>query len=269
MVAACSGLGTRGGGGGAPANGERYFLGKCNRCHPGGQQGAGPAIDPAVAPTFLQKNGRGRHGVPGAEWVGLIAYMNTAFSSASVGAVATTTTTTTTTPVAPMAMTTATATMPVPVPVASAAPDLATGERVFSARCQKCHPNGQAGVAPDLVGKPLPGPLVVSDAPGRHHVPAAEMGPLLAFVAARGAGSTPVAVATVPVSGDVGAGATFYAASCNRCHPGGQAGVAPAVVGARLPGPLHVAARSDGRHGVPSDAWNNLMAYLVTLGASH
>jgi mono/diheme cytochrome c family protein len=67
--------------------------------------------------------------------------------------------------------------------------------------------------------------------------------------------------------GDVGAGAAIYAASCQRCHPNGQAGVAPAVVGAKLPGPLFVAAGPDGRHGVTGDAWAPLLAYLVTLGA--
>lgn len=254
---ACAGLRPRDAG--TAAAGARYFQGKCNRCHPGGRQGSGPAIDPAVAPTFLQKNGRGRHGVPGAEWTGLLAYMQTTFATSTAVAAA----------APPTPVPTTTATIPVPtIAVGAVADPLAIGERVFAARCDKCHPNGQAGVAPDLIGKPLPGPLVVSDVPGRHHVPAAEMTPLLQFVAARGGGVSTVAfVAPTAGTGDLRAGAALYAAACQRCHPGGQAGVAPALVGARLPGPLHVAARPDGRHGVDAQRWDDLMAYLVTLGA--
>jgi mono/diheme cytochrome c family protein len=145
---------------------------------------------------------------------------------------------------------------------------LIVGERVFMARCNKCHPNGNAGVAPDLVGKPLPGPLVSSDAPGRHHVPPAELGPLVAFVASRGGGGTAALPVFVASQGaDAGAGASFYSASCNKCHPGGKAGVAPSLVGKRLPGPLVVSTTFDGRHAVPAADWENLSAYLVTLGA--
>ena len=93
------------------------------------------------------------------------------------------------------------------------------------------------------------------------------MQPLLAYVASRGGGTAPIAVIVPGLKGDVRAGASTYATSCNRCHPGGQAGIAPALVGARLPGPLFVSAQPDGRHGVSAVAWDNLLAYLVTLGA--
>jgi len=239
------------------AGGGRYFTAKCNKCHPGGKQGAGPAIDPATAPAFLEKNGSGRHGVPSAEWMGLLTYMNTAFASAAPA-----TAVAHATPTSPQTQTQTTE------PVHASTDDTNTvGERVFLARCNKCHPNANAGVAPDLVGKPLPGPLVSSNAPGRHQVPPDELGPLLAFVASRGGGTSAVPVFVVSQEGDVRAGASFYAASCNKCHPGGQAGVAPQLVGKRLPGPLVISATIfDGRHAVPAADWDNLFAYLVTLG---
>ena len=237
--------------------GSRYFSAKCNKCHPNGRQGAGPPIAPATAAAALQKGGSGRHGVPTAEWAGLITFMNTAFAD---GARET-------------SVALQTPTLAPRTAAASGTDDaLVVGERVFIARCNKCHPNGNAGVAPDLVGKPLPGPLVSSDPPGRHQVPPAELGPLLAFVASRGGGggggTGAVPVFVVSQGADVGAGASFYAASCNKCHPGGQAGVAPSLVGKHLPGPLVVSATTfDGRHAVPSADWENLFAHLVTLGA--
>lgn len=39
-------------------------------------------------------------------------------------------------------------------------PGLARGQQVFMAHCHQCHPGGEAGLAPALNDKPLPGFLV-------------------------------------------------------------------------------------------------------------
>jgi mono/diheme cytochrome c family protein len=37
------------------ANGERVFMEHCQRCHPGGEAGLGPAINSNPAPQFIKK----------------------------------------------------------------------------------------------------------------------------------------------------------------------------------------------------------------------
>jgi mono/diheme cytochrome c family protein len=44
------------------ANGERVFMASCQKCHPGGEGGLGPAINPNPAPGFI-KRFQMRHGL--------------------------------------------------------------------------------------------------------------------------------------------------------------------------------------------------------------
>lgn len=44
------------------ANGERVFMAKCQKCHPGGEAGLGIALNPVPAPRFL-KRFQIRHGL--------------------------------------------------------------------------------------------------------------------------------------------------------------------------------------------------------------
>jgi mono/diheme cytochrome c family protein len=44
------------------ANGERVFMAHCEKCHPGGEGGLGPAINPNPAPGFI-KRFQMRHGI--------------------------------------------------------------------------------------------------------------------------------------------------------------------------------------------------------------
>lgn len=37
------------------ANGERIFMANCQKCHPGGEGGLGPAITPNPAPQFIKR----------------------------------------------------------------------------------------------------------------------------------------------------------------------------------------------------------------------
>lgn len=37
------------------ANGEKIYMAKCQKCHPGGEAGLGIAINPNPAPRFLKK----------------------------------------------------------------------------------------------------------------------------------------------------------------------------------------------------------------------
>lgn len=76
LLAACAS--GRGGGGGAvsAARGEKYFKMKCNSCHPGDGQGAGPALLGKALPGPLkQSSSGGRHNVPAAEWGSLLAFL--------------------------------------------------------------------------------------------------------------------------------------------------------------------------------------------------
>lgn len=44
------------------ANGERIFMASCQKCHPGGEGGLGPAVNPNPAPGFI-KRFQMRHGL--------------------------------------------------------------------------------------------------------------------------------------------------------------------------------------------------------------
>ncbi|HYC39347.1 MAG TPA: cytochrome c [Chitinophagaceae bacterium] len=44
------------------ANGEKVFMMHCQKCHPGGESGLGPAINPNPAPQFI-KRFQVRHGL--------------------------------------------------------------------------------------------------------------------------------------------------------------------------------------------------------------
>lgn len=44
------------------ANGEKVFMAKCQKCHPGGEAGLGIALNPVPAPRFL-KRFQIRHGL--------------------------------------------------------------------------------------------------------------------------------------------------------------------------------------------------------------
>jgi len=44
------------------ANGEDVFMKYCQKCHPGGEGGLGPAINPIPAPAFIKKF-QVRHGL--------------------------------------------------------------------------------------------------------------------------------------------------------------------------------------------------------------
>ena len=44
------------------ANGEKIFMAKCQKCHPGGEAGLGIALNPVPAPRFL-KRFQIRHGL--------------------------------------------------------------------------------------------------------------------------------------------------------------------------------------------------------------
>lgn len=71
------------------ARGEKYFKLKCNSCHPGGAQGAGPALLGKLPPGPLKKSSSGgRHNVPDAEWPSLLAYLTPMMQPAAAAAAA-------------------------------------------------------------------------------------------------------------------------------------------------------------------------------------
>ncbi len=273
IAVGCSTAGGAGGAANAGSRGEKFFLTKCNACHPNGGQGAGPPIDVSLAPSFLERGkASGRHGVPEAEFDGLIGYMNQRFGAPAGGpAVA----------VAGGGVAAPVAT--VPVAVASSG-DPARGERYFQAKCNRCHPNGGQGVGPSTLGKPLPGVLKAAATGGRHDVPADEFDGVIAYLQRLGGGSVapvatqpavatqpptatqpPANIAAAPSSGDPAQGGGYYQAKCNKCHPGGNKGIGPAVAGKSIPGVL--VAGGAGKHGVEGAQFENLLAYLTTLGA--
>ncbi|MBJ6117301.1 c-type cytochrome [Pontibacter sp. BT310] len=49
---------------------------------------------------------------------------------------------------------------PAYAPVADSEPAIAQGQVVFNTYCTKCHPGGEAGLAPSFNDKPLPGFLM-------------------------------------------------------------------------------------------------------------
>ncbi len=79
-ITAC-GTGGKGRGKSGPADsarGEKYWTAKCNACHPGGKQGAGPAVfESGHAPPgpVLKANASGRHNVPDVEYDSLMLYL--------------------------------------------------------------------------------------------------------------------------------------------------------------------------------------------------
>lgn len=269
------------------ARGEKFFKTKCNACHPGGGQGAGPPIDVTVAATFLERGKTsGRHGVPEAEWNALLAYMGERFGAPGMAAGVTPDAALAAAPAALAAQVLPTAA----APTIPAGTDPARGGRWFDAKCNKCHPNGGRGVGPAIVATKLPGPLKSAGTGGRHDVPPEEYEHLLAHLAVRVGGAivglsapsapaarapaaVPVAVPAIggPASGapaavpagasvDAIAGAAYFQAKCNKCHMGGRN-----IAGRTLPGALQV--DGSGKHGVPSAVFENLLAHLVTLGA--
>ena len=50
--------------------------------------------------------------------------------------------------------------VPVAGPMAFQSEKVAFGERVFMQKCNQCHPRGEAGLAPAINNKPLPGFLI-------------------------------------------------------------------------------------------------------------
>lgn len=47
--------------------------------------------------------------------------------------------------------------VPTFAPIPTSDPAVAKGEVVYNTYCQKCHPGGEAGLAPSINNKPLPG----------------------------------------------------------------------------------------------------------------
>jgi mono/diheme cytochrome c family protein len=45
-------------------------------------------------------------------------------------------------------------------PLERADPQVALGERVFAVHCHQCHPNAREGLAPSIVGTPIPAWLI-------------------------------------------------------------------------------------------------------------
>lgn len=45
-------------------------------------------------------------------------------------------------------------------PLERADPQIALGQRVFAVQCHQCHPNAHEGLAPSIVGTPIPGWLI-------------------------------------------------------------------------------------------------------------
>jgi mono/diheme cytochrome c family protein len=58
--------------------------------------------------------------------------------------------------VACAACTTARKTEPLAPPTDPSDPKIARGEKIFYQSCHQCHPNGQGGLGPAIVNKPLP-----------------------------------------------------------------------------------------------------------------
>jgi len=270
------GCSTAGGAGGGAATagasrGERFFKTKCNSCHPNGGQGAGPPIDLTIAPDFLERGkSSGRHAVPEADWEPLLGYMNQAFGAGAAVAAAI--------PGAPPAPPPAPAPGPVaapppppaPPPVAAAAPadDAAAGATYYQTKCAKCHPGGSK-----ITGKAVPG-VLVAGGPGKHGVDPAQFNNLIAHLvgslgavaagAPATAPTTPTTTTTTAVApaggGDAAAGGAYYQTKCQKCHPGGAK-----IVGKSVPGVL--VAGGPGKHGVEAAQMENLLSYLVTIGA--
>ncbi len=267
IAVGCSTPGPGGASAGA-SRGERFFLTKCNSCHPNGGQGAGPPIDVGLAPDFLERGKTsGRHAVPEVDWEPLLGYLNQRFGSGAAVATTTPEATPTTTP----AVTTPTTTT-APVAVAAApAGDAAAGGAFFQTKCAKCHPGGSK-----ITGKAIPG-VLVSGGTGKHGVDPTQFDNLLAHLVTLGAVRTgaaqPAAVVTQPTqpvqpaqpavatsAGDAAAGGALFQAKCAKCHPGGAK-----IAGKTIPGAL--VSGGSGKHGIEAAQFENMLTFLVTLGA--
>jgi mono/diheme cytochrome c family protein len=93
---------------------------------------------------------------------------------------------------------------PLAGPLAVAAPEARRGEAVFMRHCHQCHPGGEAGLAPSINDKPVPGFMVktqvrlgVGAMPGfsREEISPEALDDLVAYLAAlrRHRGAPPVA----------------------------------------------------------------------------
>ncbi len=266
VVAVAAGCQTPAAGAGAAgaSRGERFFQTKCNACHPNGGQGAGPPIDLAMAPDFLERGkSSGRHAVPEADWAPLMAHLQDRLGGGAPVAAAATPTTPAANPVtAPVAVA-------APVVAAVAAGDAVAGAAYFQTKCAKCHPGGNK-----IPGKTVPG-VLVSGGSGKHGVPAEHFDNVVAHLLTLGAvrGGAPAAAATpvtTPVAapvvaaaapaGDPAVGGAYFQTKCAKCHPGGNK-----IPGKTIPGVLQ--SGGSGKHGVPGDQFEPLLAYLTTLGA--
>ena len=86
------------------------------------------------------------------------------------------------------------------------------------------------------------------------------MAPVAVYTAPPTATPVPVTTVAVASSGDAAAGGTFFQTKCAKCHPNGNK-----VTGRTIPGVL--VAGGSGKHGVPSEQFENLLSYLTTIGA--
>jgi cytochrome c2 len=264
LVAAAIAVGcsTPGAGSAAGASrGERFFQTKCNACHPNGGQGAGPPIDVGLAPDFLERGKTsGRHAVPEVDWEPLLGYLNQRFGAGAAVATGGG----------------AAIAAPTIAPAAVAAPtgDAAAGAAYFQTKCAKCHPGGSK-----IAGRAIPGVLVAGGT-GKHGVPADVFNNLMVHLAMLGAVPTGAAqpaqavtmpmppsqpqptpsLAVAPSAGDAAAGGALFQVKCAKCHPGGAK-----IAGRAIPGVL--VAGGSGKHGVEAAQFENMLSFLVTLGA--
>ena len=63
---------------------------------------------------------------------------------------------------------------------------------------------------------------------------------------------------------DAARGAKYFAAKCNACHPSGGVGAGPALLGKTPPGPIKKSS-AGGRHNVPDDEYESLIAYITPI----
>ena len=63
---------------------------------------------------------------------------------------------------------------------------------------------------------------------------------------------------------DPARGAKYFQTKCNACHPNGGVGAGPALLGKTPPGPLKKSS-AGGRHNVPDDEWDALIAYITPM----
>ncbi len=121
-----------------PAKGAAYFQAKCNVCHPGGGQGAGPALAGKTPPGPLKKSSvGGRHNVPAADYDSLLAYITPIMVGAGAAPAAAAPVAAAPAPVAAAPV----AAAPAPVPAAAPAPGMKTCN--CTCQCPAGTPPGQ------------------------------------------------------------------------------------------------------------------------------